>query len=87
MSETSSSPQDFAATIEQLEALVEQLESGHLSLESSLAAFEQGVRLTRDAQQRLDAAELKVRALSEDNEGRLTMAPFEPSAPSDDSAE
>ncbi|MYL23515.1 exodeoxyribonuclease VII small subunit [Halomonas alkaliantarctica] len=83
---TSSSPQespdqgapqqDFAATVEQLEALVERLESGALSLEESLTAFEQGVALTREAQKRLDNAELKVRALSEDSDGRLAVSPF-----------
>ncbi|MGO2240278.1 MAG: exodeoxyribonuclease VII small subunit [Halomonas sp.] len=76
MSDTTSSPQDFAATVEQLETIVERLESGELSLENALTAFEQGVRLTRDAQQRLDTAELKVRALSEGREGRLNVTPF-----------
>ena len=70
-------PQDFAATVAQLETIVERLESGELSLEDALTAFEQGVRLTRDAQQRLDSAELKVRALSEDTDGKLAVAPFE----------
>ncbi|AQU84249.1 MAG: exodeoxyribonuclease VII small subunit [Halomonas sp.] len=76
MSEHIPPAQDFAATVSQLETLVERLESGDLSLEDALTAFEQGVRLTRDAQQRLDAAELKVRALSEDRDGRLKVAPF-----------
>ncbi|MBE0404146.1 MULTISPECIES: exodeoxyribonuclease VII small subunit [Halomonas] len=76
MSDTTPSPQDFAATVDQLETIVERLESGELSLEDALGAFEQGVRLTRDAQQRLDSAELKVRALSEDSEGRLNVTPF-----------
>ncbi len=76
MSDTTSPPQDFAATVEQLETIVERLESGELSLEDALTAFERGVRLTRDAQQRLDTAELKVRALSEDSEGRLKVTPF-----------
>ena len=69
-------PQDFAATVAQLETIVERLESGELSLEDALTAFEQGVRLTRDAQQRLDSAELKVRALREDTDGKLAVAPF-----------
>jgi len=60
MSDTTSPPQDFAATVEQLETIVERLESGELSLEDALTAFEQGVRLTRDAQQRLDSAELSL---------------------------
>ncbi|WP_445010959.1 exodeoxyribonuclease VII small subunit [Vreelandella stevensii] len=80
----STPPQDFAATVTELETIVERLESGELSLEDALTAFEQGVRLTRDAQQRLDSAELKVRALSEAPEGKLDVAPFhatpEPSA-------
>nr|WP_163504191.1 exodeoxyribonuclease VII small subunit [Halomonas socia] len=74
-------PQDFAATLERLEALVAQLESGSLSLEDSLAAFEQGVGLTRDAQQRLDAAELRVRQLVEQPSGGLGEAPFDAEDP------
>ncbi|TDX28712.1 exodeoxyribonuclease VII small subunit [Modicisalibacter xianhensis] len=73
---------DFAATLDRLEMLVGQLESGELTLEASLAAFEQGVRLTRDAQKRLDEAELKVRALIERPDGSLDEVPFEsPSMP------
>ncbi|APX94839.1 exodeoxyribonuclease VII small subunit [Halomonas sp. 1513] len=74
-------PQDFAATLERLEALVARLESGSLSLEDSLAAFEQGVGLTRDAQQRLDAAELRVRQLIEQPAGELGEAPFDAEGP------
>ncbi len=75
-------PADFAATVERLETLVERLESGELSLEGSLEAFEQGVRLTRDAQRRLDEAELKVRTLTE-GEGGVDLEPFAPPAEDD----
>ncbi|WP_104205126.1 exodeoxyribonuclease VII small subunit [Billgrantia saliphila] len=68
---------DFATTVERLERLVEQLESGELSLEGSLAAFEQGVRLTREAQRRLDEAELRVRTLIERPDGSTDFASFE----------
>ncbi|MHB0774795.1 exodeoxyribonuclease VII small subunit [Halomonas sp. WWR20] len=71
------SPQDFAATLSRLETLVNQLESGELSLEDSLTAFEQGVRLTRDAQRRLDEAELKVRTLIEQPDGSLRAGAFD----------
>ncbi|WP_416138729.1 exodeoxyribonuclease VII small subunit [Halomonas sp. HK25] len=67
---------DFATTVDRLERLVERLESGELSLEASLAAFEEGIRLTRDAQRRLDEAELRVRTLTEDAEGGMALAPF-----------
>lgn len=70
-------PADFADTIEQLEVLVQQLESGKLSLEGSLAAFEQGVRLTGEAQRRLDEAELRVRTLTEGSNGGLQLTPFD----------
>ncbi|MDW5375814.1 exodeoxyribonuclease VII small subunit [Halomonas sp. HP20-15] len=77
-------PEDFAATLERLEALVGELEAGELTLEASLAAFEQGVRLTRDAQRRLDAAELKVQALVEQPDGRFEATPFTaPNSPSE----
>ena len=46
-----------------LESLVERMESGELSLEESLKAFEEGVRLTRECQQALKQAEQKVSIL------------------------
>lgn len=71
-------PADFAETVERLETLVQQLESGELSLEGSLEAFEQGVRLTSEAQRRLDEAELRVRTLTEGSNGGPVLAPFDP---------
>ena len=59
---------DFEATLAELEALVEKMESGSLTLEESLAAFERGVKLTRDCQAALHTAELRVKALSEDGD-------------------
>lgn len=54
---------DFEAALANLEALVEAMEEGELSLEESLKAFEQGIRLTRECQQALDQAEQKVQLL------------------------
>ncbi|QTF92675.1 exodeoxyribonuclease VII small subunit [Halomonas sp. BM-2019] len=71
---------DFAATVERLEGLVERLESGELTLEGSLSAFEEGIRLTRDAQRRLDEAELRVRTLTEGEGGGIELGPFTPGA-------
>ncbi len=56
---------DFEAALAELEALVAQMEGGGLSLDESLKAFERGVKLTRQCQQVLSTAELKVRTLSE----------------------
>lgn len=67
---------DFEQSLGSLQALVERLESGDLSLEESLAAFEQGVALTRDCQQALSQAEQKVQQLMESN-GELRTEPFD----------
>jgi len=66
---------DFEQSLAQLEGLVEQLESGEMTLEQSLGAFEQGVRLTRACQQALADAEQKVRILTEQN-GESVEQPF-----------
>jgi exodeoxyribonuclease VII small subunit len=59
---------NFEQSLEELEALVEQMEEGELSLEDSLKAFEQGIKLTRSCQQALKEAEQKVQLLLGDDE-------------------
>ena len=56
---------DFEQSLTDLQTLVERLENGELSLEDSLTAFEQGIRLTRDCQGALAQAEQKVQMLLE----------------------
>ena len=60
---------NFETALDELEGLVAQLEEGDLSLEDSLSAFERGVKLTRRCQSALQAAELRVKVLTE--EGQL----------------
>lgn len=55
---------DFERSLAALEGIVEQLEGGELPLEKALAAFEEGVRLTRECQRALNAAEQKVAILA-----------------------
>lgn len=55
---------EFETSLDELELLVGQMESGDLSLEESLQAFERGVALTRSCQQALKTAELRVQALT-----------------------
>jgi len=73
-----SSLNDFEDSLEQLEAIVAKMEKGELSLEQSLEAFEEGVKLTRTCQQTLRKAEQRVHELLEEN-GELTQKPFSPS--------
>ncbi|MBB1486654.1 exodeoxyribonuclease VII small subunit [Oceanospirillum sediminis] len=65
---------DFAGKMAELETLVNQLETGDLSLEESLQAFETGVQLIRECQNRLQHAEQKVSQLLE-QDGQLTEQP------------
>ncbi|MEA3641266.1 MAG: exodeoxyribonuclease VII small subunit [Lamprobacter sp.] len=58
-------PKQFEASLQALETIVDQLERGDLSLEASLAAFEEGVRLSRGCQQALETAEQRIRILTE----------------------
>ena len=58
---------DFESSLEQLEELVEDMENGDLSLEESLKAFEQGIKLTRECQTALTQAEQKVQILMEES--------------------
>ena len=57
---------DLEKTMAELESVVEQLESGDLTLDKSLKQFEKGVRLSRECQQALEAAEQKVKMLLDD---------------------
>ncbi|MFF7709823.1 exodeoxyribonuclease VII small subunit [Pseudomonas sp. NPDC007930] len=67
---------DFEQSLADLQVLVERLENGELSLEDSLAAFEQGIRLTRDCQESLSQAEQKVQQLLE-RDGELVETPLD----------
>jgi exodeoxyribonuclease VII small subunit len=58
-------PPPFEQSLEELEAIVDALERGDMTLEASLAAFERGVALTRTCRQALDAAEQRVRILTD----------------------
>lgn len=71
---------DFEQSLAELQTLVERLENGELSLEDSLTAFEQGIRLTRDCQGALTQAEQKVQILLE-RDGELAQEPFDAEQP------
>jgi exodeoxyribonuclease VII small subunit len=56
----------FEQALERLEALVERLERGDLALEDALAAFEEGVGLTRELGDQLASAERRIEQLLRD---------------------
>lgn len=74
----SKKPMAFEASIQRLSEIVTALEKGDLPLEESLALFEEGVKLSRASQERLDAAQKRVEELlGFDREGKPRTGPFE----------
>jgi exodeoxyribonuclease VII small subunit len=70
-------PKSFEASLEALEEIVHQLEGGDLPLEKSLELFEDGIRLSRQCQERLSQAERRIEVLLRDNQGRPVVTPLE----------
>lgn len=68
-------PFHFEQSLKELETVVNHLEAGTLSLEDSLKTFERGIKLTRDLQQQLAAAEQKISILIGDQD-ELSLTDF-----------
>ena len=67
----------FEDHLEALEKIVEELEAGELSLDDSLARFEEGVKRLKSCRTLLGDAEKKVRILVRDAGGELAEEPFQ----------
>ena len=75
---TTSDPPSFEDAMGRLGQIVEQLERGDLPLEASLALFEEGVRLARVSQERLDRVEKRIdELLGVGEDGQPIVRPFE----------
>lgn len=69
--------QTFEKSLASLEKIVRQLEEGDLSLEESLKLFEDGVKLSRECQERLNQAERRIEVLLKDEEGNPALESIE----------
>jgi len=67
----------FEEALEKLETIVEELEGGSLTLEQSIARYEEGVRLSRRLTQTLDQAEKRIERLTEEEGGAPGTEPIE----------
>jgi exodeoxyribonuclease VII small subunit len=69
----------FEDSVRRLGEIVDRLETGELPLEESLRLFEEGVRLARASQMRLDAAERRVQELlGIDEDGNPVVREIDP---------
>ncbi len=66
----------FENAMKRLEEIVSLLEAGKLPLEESLSAFEEGVALVKQCNEKLTAAEQKVRILMENGDGEISAQDF-----------
>jgi exodeoxyribonuclease VII small subunit len=70
----------FEAALTRLEDIVQELEKGDIPLDQSLKLFEEGIKLSRICNKRLEDAERKVEILMKDKDGAIQALPFEEEA-------
>ena len=68
---------EFEKAFHQLEEIVKRLESEELPLDESLKLFEEGIRLSRFCNQRLEEVEKKIELILADAKGQPRTEPFE----------
>jgi exodeoxyribonuclease VII small subunit len=68
--------QTFETSLQELEKIVRRLENGDLPLEESLKLFEDGVKLSRECQERLNQAERRIEVLLKDEDGNSVLQPI-----------
>jgi exodeoxyribonuclease VII small subunit len=67
----------FEDALKQLEAIVGRLESGEVPLDQAISLYEEGDRLRKLCQARLDAAQARIEQVRADPNGNVTGAtPF-----------
>ncbi|MDA2933677.1 exodeoxyribonuclease VII small subunit [Acidobacteria bacterium AH-259-D05] len=69
---------DFEKALARLESIVGELETGELALEEALKLFEEGVKISRFCNTKLDEAERKVEILLKNKQEQLTEETFQP---------
>lgn len=67
------SPLDVEASIKRLETIVESLERGGVPLDQAMAMYEEGITLSKRCLEALQQAEVKLKRLSRDVNGTLTV--------------
>ena len=66
----------FEKGLARLEQLVDALESDELNLDKSLSLFEEGIKLARNLNKKLDQAEKRLELLLKDDSGELVSENF-----------
>jgi exodeoxyribonuclease VII small subunit len=67
----------FEQAIQRLEKIVADMEGAELPLEDVLKKYEEGTRLVRFCNQKLEEAEKKIEVLTKKPDGTVALEPFE----------
>jgi exodeoxyribonuclease VII small subunit len=70
----------FESALERLEQIVGEMEGDKLVLEDLLARYEEGTRLVKVCQQRLDSAERRIELIARGAYGEAELSEFDPSS-------
>jgi exodeoxyribonuclease VII small subunit len=72
----------FESALERLEQIVEEMEGDRLALEDLLARYEEGTRLVKVCQHRLDSAEKRIELITRDAANEVHLEAFDPASAS-----
>jgi exodeoxyribonuclease VII small subunit len=72
--------QTFETAVERLEHIVEEMESDRLPLEELLVRYEEGTKLVKACQEKLDAAEKRIEIITRNASGKPQLVDFDPAA-------
>ncbi len=67
----------FEHSLNRLEKIVEALEEGEVSLDESLKMFEEGIQLSKECMETLTKAEIRIKQLTKDINGKIQLTDFE----------
>ena len=71
--------------MERLEEIVEAMESDKMPLEDLIVRYEEGIKLVRICQEKLEAAERRIEVIKKNAGGKVQLVPFDagsiPAAP------
>ena len=65
----------FEEALKQLEVIVETMEAQDLPLETLIAKYEEGSRLLRSCEAKLNEAELKIQQIEKNTRGEIALKP------------
>jgi exodeoxyribonuclease VII small subunit len=61
------------SSLKRLEEIVEMLERGETPLDDAVMLYEEGVQISKECAEKLKATELKIKKLSKEIDGQLTL--------------